>query len=174
MSSPASWNFEIESPVAVPRLFRAALLDWHNLAPKFAPEIVVSATVIEGNGGGGSVRQFNFSSGTHIQELAKNIAGVINALHLHEGALDYVDHDKYESKQTLIEGGGIGVKLESASSHIKFEPASNGGCVCKVVATYKLLPGAAVDDEIAKAKDSITKIIKTAESYLLANPDAYV
>lgn len=88
--------------------------------------------------------------------------------------LDYVDDAKYEAKQTLIEGGGIGVKLESASSHIKFEPASNGGCVCKVVATYKLLPGAAVDDEIAKAKDSITKIIKTAEAYLLANPDAYV
>ncbi|OAY67658.1 Pathogenesis-related protein 1 [Ananas comosus] len=160
MSSPASWNFEIESPVAAPRLFCAALLDWHNLAPKFAPEIVVSATVIEGNGGVGSVRQFNFSSAMPFTYTKER--------------LDYVDHDKYESKQTLIEGGGIGVKLESASSHIKFEPASNGGCVCKVVATYKLLPGAAVDDEIAKAKDSITEIIKTAEAYLLANPDAYV
>nr|CAD1830155.1 unnamed protein product [Ananas comosus var. bracteatus] len=93
MSSPASWNFDIESPVAAPRLFRAALLDWHNLAPKFAPEIVVSATVIEGNGGVGSVRQFNFSSAMPFTYTKER--------------LDYVDHDKYESKQTLIEGGGI-------------------------------------------------------------------
>ncbi|OAY79891.1 Pathogenesis-related protein 1 [Ananas comosus] len=160
MSSPASWNLEIESPVAAPRLFRAAVLDWHNLAPKLAPEIVVSAAPIEGNGDVGSVRQFNFSPALPFAYTKER--------------LDYVDHAKYETKQTLIEGGGIGVKLESASSHIKFEPASNGGCVCKVVATYKLLPGATVGDEVAKAKDSITKIIKTAEAYLLANPDAYV
>ena len=87
--------------------------------------------------------------------------------------LDFVDHDKFECKNSLVEGGDLGTKLESASSHFKFEPKSNGGCVVKVEATYKPLPGVAVDDEITKAKEGVTELIKAAEGYLLKNPDAY-
>ena len=65
MASTNSWTLEIESPVAAPRLFRAGVMDWHTLAPKLAPHIVASAHPVEGEGGVGSVRQFNFTSGTH-------------------------------------------------------------------------------------------------------------
>ena len=64
MASTNSWTLEIESPVAAPRLFRAGVMDWHTLAPKLAPHIVASAHPVEGEGGVGSVRQFNFTSGT--------------------------------------------------------------------------------------------------------------
>jgi hypothetical protein len=57
-----SWTLEIPSPVAAPRLFRAAVMDWHNLAPKVASHVVTSAHPVEGDGGVGSVRQFNFTS----------------------------------------------------------------------------------------------------------------
>ena len=66
MASTNSWTHEIESSVAAPRLFRAGVMDWHTLAPKLAPHIVASAHPIEGEGGIGSVRQFNFTSGTYI------------------------------------------------------------------------------------------------------------
>jgi hypothetical protein len=64
MASTNSWTLEIESPVAAPRLFKAGVMDWHTLAPKVAPHIVASAHPVEGEGGIGSVRQFNFTSGS--------------------------------------------------------------------------------------------------------------
>ena len=87
--------------------------------------------------------------------------------------LEFVDEDKCECKSTLIEGGGIGTAIETATSHIKVEATANGGSVVKVESTYKLLPGVEVKDEITKAKDSVTAIFKAAETYLVANPDAY-
>jgi hypothetical protein len=58
-----SFTFEIESTAPAPRLFKAAGIDWHNLGPKLAPEKIVSAVVLEGEGNVGSVRQFNFGEG---------------------------------------------------------------------------------------------------------------
>lgn len=66
MASTNSWTHEIESPVAAPRLFRAAVMDWHTLAPKIASHIVASAHPVDGDGSVGSVRQFNFTSGIYI------------------------------------------------------------------------------------------------------------
>ena len=88
--------------------------------------------------------------------------------------LDFVDVEKLEMKCTLVEGGALGKQIESGSTHFKFEPTSNGACVVKVVATYKLLTGLeAAAGEIAKAKEGITSHIKATEAYLIANPTAY-
>ncbi|XP_072975755.1 pathogenesis-related protein 1-like [Typha angustifolia] len=155
-----TWTHEIESSVSAPRLFKAALADWHNLGPKLAPHIIVSSSPVQGDGSAGSIREFKFTSAmpfSHIKER-----------------LDFVDHEKFECKQTVVEGGGIGVTIESISTHIKLEPNSKGGCVCKVVQTCKLLPGVKAEDEEAMTKETATSIIKTAEAYLLANPNAYL
>ncbi|KAL6649773.1 hypothetical protein ACP70R_013997 [Stipagrostis hirtigluma subsp. patula] len=159
MASTNSWTLEIASPVTAPRLFRAAVMDWHTLAPKLASDVVASAHPVEGEGGVGSVRQFNFTSAMPFGYMKER--------------LEFLDADKCECKSTLIEGGGIGVAIETATSHIKVEPAAGGGSVVKVDSTYKLLPGVEVKDEIAKAKESVTAIFKAAEAYLLANQDAY-
>jgi hypothetical protein len=88
--------------------------------------------------------------------------------------LEFLDLDKCECKSAVVEGGGIGVAIESATSHIKVEPAAGGGSVVKVESTYKPLPGGVMkDDDVAKAKESVTAIFKAAEGYLVANPDAY-
>ncbi|KAM0899195.1 hypothetical protein ACQ4PT_021490 [Festuca glaucescens] len=159
MASTNSWTLEIESPVAAPRLFRAAVLDWHTLAPKLAPHIVASAHLVEGEGSIGSVRQFNFTSAMPFSVMKEK--------------LEFLDVEKCECKSTLIEGGGIGMAIETATSHIKVEATAGGGSVVKVESTYKLLPGVEVKDEITKAKDSVTNIFKGAEAYLITNPDAY-
>ncbi|KAG0551469.1 hypothetical protein BDA96_01G426500 [Sorghum bicolor] len=154
-----SWTLEIPSPVAAPRLFRAAVMDWHNLAPKVASHVVTSAHPVEGDGGVGSVRQFNFTSFMPFSFMKEK--------------LESLDVDKCECKSTLVEGGGIGVAVETAASHIKVEPAAGGGSVVKVESTYKLLPGVDVKGEEVKAKEAVTAIFKGAEAYLVANPDAY-
>jgi len=41
--------------------------------------------------------------------------------------LEFLDADKFECKSTLIEGGGIGVAIETAASHIKVEPRPAAG-----------------------------------------------
>ncbi|XP_024312537.1 pathogenesis-related protein 1 [Brachypodium distachyon] len=143
-------------------------MDWHSLAPKLAPHIVASAHPVEGEGSIGSVRQFNFTSVCNVE-----IALAVMPFSFMKERLDFVDADKCECKSTLIEGGGIGVAIETATSNIKVEPSANGGSVVKVDSTYKLLPGVEVKDEITKAKDSVTAIFKAAETYLVASPDAY-
>ncbi|CAN6295403.1 unnamed protein product [Urochloa humidicola] len=158
-STTNSWTLEITSPVAAPRLFRAAVMDWHTLAPKLASHVVASAHIVQGDAIVGSVRQFNFTSAMPFGFMKER--------------LEFLDADKFECKSTLVEGGGIGVAIETATSHIKVEPTADGDSVVKVNSTYKLLPGVEVKDEIAKAKESVTAIFKAAEAYLLANPDAY-
>ncbi|XP_037489595.1 pathogenesis-related protein 1-like [Triticum dicoccoides] len=151
MASTNSWTHEIESLVAAPRLFRAGVMDWHTLAPKLAPHIVANAHPVEGEGGIGSVRQFNFTSGTYLAAMPFTLME----------RLEFLDEEKCECKSTLIEGGGIGTAIETATSCIEVEPAANGGSLVKV------------NDEITKAKESVTAIFKAAEAYLIANPDAY-
>ena len=87
--------------------------------------------------------------------------------------LDFIDHEKFECKVSAVEGGHLGTILESASAHFKFEPTSSGGCIVKVVTETKLKPGAVSGDDEAKAKESMVKLFKAAETYLIANPDSY-
>ena len=87
--------------------------------------------------------------------------------------LDFVDHEKFECKATIVEGGHLGTKLESASAHFKIEPTASGGCIVKLVTTSKVLAGVEVKDDLEKAKESMVKHFKAAEAYLVANPTAY-
>ncbi|XP_020276576.1 pathogenesis-related protein 1-like [Asparagus officinalis] len=156
--SSGSWSHEVAVNVAAGRLFKAAMLDWHNLGPKIVPDFISSGSVVSGDGAVGAIREIKINNPAIPFSYVKE-------------RLDFVDHDKFEAKQTLVEGGGLGKMFESATTHFKFEPSSNGGCIVKVTATYKILPG--VPDESAKAKEGITNHMKAAEAYLLANPTAY-
>ncbi|KAJ3683663.1 hypothetical protein LUZ60_013890 [Juncus effusus] len=153
----SSWSVDVECAVSAQRLFRAAVLDWHNLAPKAASDKIVSAVPIEGDGKAGSVRQFNFVPGLPFSFVKER--------------LDFIDVEKCEAKSTLVEGGVLGIYLESTSNHITIEP-KNGGCVVKMVETYTPLP-AFEPKGIEMAKQEFAGVMKAAEAYLVANPDAY-
>ncbi|KAM0906561.1 hypothetical protein ACQ4PT_016697 [Festuca glaucescens] len=148
MASTNSWTLELESQVDAPRHFRACALDWHTLAPKLAPHAIDSAHLVEGDG---NIRQFNFTSAMPFNVVKEK--------------LEFLDVDKCECKYT-IECDGV----ETAMWNIKVKPTANGGSVANVECTYKQLPG---KDEFLKAKDTITNMFKTAEAYLITNPEAY-
>jgi hypothetical protein len=70
MASTNSLTLELESQVSAPHMFRATVMDWHTLAPKLAPYIFDSAHLLKGDGGIGSIRHYNCTSGTHTTHMA--------------------------------------------------------------------------------------------------------
>lgn len=54
---------DIVSKIAPSRIFNAGCLDIHNLAPIILPQFISSATLIEGDGGVGTVKIFYFNDG---------------------------------------------------------------------------------------------------------------
>ncbi|ONK67565.1 uncharacterized protein A4U43_C05F1360 [Asparagus officinalis] len=152
-----SFSQEIQTSVSADRMFKAFVMDWHNLAPKVMPDKVESVKAVEGQGGPGSIRQINFTSAMPFSYVKER--------------LDAIDKNKLECKNTLLEGGDIGTKIESACSHMKFVPTS-GGCTVKVETTYKTLPGVAESDEAKKAQEGLAASLKAVEKYLVEHPSA--
>lgn len=54
---------EHSSPIARSRIFKASIIDSHNLIPKLLPQAIKSIDIIEGDGGTGSIKQINFAQG---------------------------------------------------------------------------------------------------------------
>lgn len=68
-----SFAQEIESPIAPGRLFKALILDYHNLFTKLKPQSIISMDIIQGDGGVGTIKQINFTQGLIIPLLSKLI-----------------------------------------------------------------------------------------------------
>ena len=62
----ASYTDEYTSPIAASRIFKASILDSHNLIPKLLPQGIQSIKLIQGDGGAGSIKQINFIDGQLI------------------------------------------------------------------------------------------------------------
>lgn len=58
-----AYSDEHTSPVSASRIFKASILDSHNLIPKLMPQVIKSIEIVEGDGGAGSVKQINFAEG---------------------------------------------------------------------------------------------------------------
>ena len=56
---------EITTPIAPARMFKALIVDSHNLVPKLMPSIK-SIEFVEGDGGVGSIKQTNFPEGLSL------------------------------------------------------------------------------------------------------------
>lgn len=66
-----SFAQETESPIAPGRLFKALILDFHNLYTKLMPQSIISMDIIEGDGGVGTIKQINFTQGLITLILSK-------------------------------------------------------------------------------------------------------
>ncbi|XP_030463073.1 major allergen Pru ar 1-like [Syzygium oleosum] len=151
---------EFTAPIAPSRMFKALILDSHNLIPKIAPQGIKSIEFIEGDGGVGSIKQTNFADGGHLKCLKHKI--------------DTLDCDNLVCKYTLIEGDVIFDKIEFVVYEVKFEASSNGGCVCKMSSEYHAKAGVELKEEdIKQGKEKAMGLYKVVEEYLSANPDAY-
>lgn len=61
-----SYTHEFKTPVAPAKMFKALILDSHNLIPKIAPRGIKNIVFIEGEGGIGSIKQTNFADGRYF------------------------------------------------------------------------------------------------------------
>ncbi|XP_020589611.1 pathogenesis-related protein 1-like [Phalaenopsis equestris] len=155
----SNWSVEVETKAPAAPLFKATFTDWHNLGPKLLPDIITGVTPLSGDGNPGSIRQINFTPAVPFSFVKER--------------LDFIDHDKLELKTSVVEGGDLGKKFESATSHIKVEPKGNGSVV-KLSAAYKPIPGVVdVAEDIKKVKEGFVGSVKAVEAYLAANPAAY-
>lgn len=63
---------EFTSLVDAARLFKALIIDSHNLIPKLMPQAIKSIEIIQGEGGAGTIKQINFAEGMELSYLANS------------------------------------------------------------------------------------------------------
>ena len=151
---------EFASPVPAGKLFKALVLDSDNLLPKILPQAFKSVETIEGDGGPGTIKKWNFTEGPEFKYLKNKV--------------DALDKEEMTYAYTVIEGDALMDKVESISYEVKFEATPDGGCKGRNVSKYNLKPGSEIGEEqLKEAKAKSLAIFKAVEAYLLANPDAY-
>nr|BAJ25777.1 putative PR-10 type pathogenesis-related protein [Nicotiana tabacum] len=151
-------TYEFTTPISAPRMFKSFILDGENLLPKIAPQVFKSIEIIHGDGGPGTIKQFNFAEGTEIKFVKHKV--------------DAIDKEKMTYASTLIEGDTLMDKVESISYELKLESMPDGGCKGKNTSKFNTKPGVEIKEEEIKAgKEMSDEIVKAVEAYLLANPN---
>ncbi|KAL5996264.1 hypothetical protein ACLOJK_026338 [Asimina triloba] len=151
---------EFECSVAPARMFKAAVLDVHNLAPKIMPHVVSGAGLLKGDGGVGSVKQIKFTDVVPFGYFNERV--------------DVLDKDNLVYSYTIIEGADVGTKLISSVYHVKFVPSGNGGCVIKTTAEFTPAAGVTYTEaDVNVHKEGVTGMYKAVSAHLEQNPDAY-
>nr|AAF12811.1 putative intracellular pathogenesis-related protein [Picea glauca] len=143
------------------KLWNPMAKDSHNLLPKVLPEIFASVTLLQGDGGVGTIKQLNFTPANKDFSFVKE-------------RVDEIDEEKMVYKYTTIEGGSLGKKLSAASFEVKISPRKEGGCVATWVCNYETLPGGQLDEgRVKEIKENSVAMLKKIEQYLLSNPTLY-
>ncbi|KAH9305982.1 hypothetical protein KI387_010386 [Taxus chinensis] len=156
-----SFSHEIVSPVEAKRLWNAFVKDGHNLLPKQLPEIFSSITILQGNGGVGTIKEIKFTSANKDFNYVKE-------------RVEELDDAKLVYRYSHVEGGLLGKQLVSAHYEFKYTPKPEGGSVCSSTFHYDTLPGVPEDQaKIDEVKEKSTALFKKIEAYLLANPNLY-
>ncbi|KAK4769952.1 hypothetical protein SAY87_030484 [Trapa incisa] len=151
-----SYTHESKTSVAPAKMFKALILDSHNLIPKITPHGIKSIVFIEGDGSVGSIKQTNFADGSPLKWMKHRIDAV----------------DAENCKYTLIESEPSFEKVVCVVYEVRFEASAEGGCICKMGSEYHVKEGVELDEEeIKKGKDKAIGLFKVVEEHLLANPD---
>ncbi|KAF7848951.1 hypothetical protein BT93_L1410 [Corymbia citriodora subsp. variegata] len=152
-----TYSMEITSAVAPSRMFKALVLESHNILPKIVPEGIKSVEFIEGDGGVGSIKKTNFSESSHIKYTKHKV--------------EALDAGSFYCKYTMIESDIKFDKIDFVTEEVKFV-AAGSGCVCKMTSEYHIKEGGELKEEdIKKGKDKAMGLYKAVEEYLVANPD---
>ncbi|XP_027164836.1 major allergen Pru ar 1-like [Coffea eugenioides] len=158
----AATTFSHEYTYTIPpaRLFKASVLDSHNLFPKLLPQAFKSIEILRGNGGSGSIKQINLGDGKTLSFLKYHI--------------DELNEETYTYSYTLIEGDALSDKLEKITYEVKFEPTANGGTISKMTSKYYPKGDYVVnEEEVMAGKEKASGMYKAVEAFLLQNPEAY-
>lgn len=68
-----TFSDEYTSPIAPSRIFKASIVDSHNLIPKLLPQAIKSIEITQGDGGAGSIKQINFAEGQFLVFVFRHI-----------------------------------------------------------------------------------------------------
>ncbi|KAG0488094.1 hypothetical protein HPP92_006638 [Vanilla planifolia] len=159
-----SGSFSKETPLSVPidRLWKARILDAHNLLPKIFPAFISSVEIIEGDGGIGTVGKVNLTE-------------VVGGYDFVKSKIEELDNEKHIVKESVVEGGLIGTKLNSYTLEHRFEEGGEGKTVERLTVEYESLDETPLSpEEQSQIAGRLSGVTKAVEGYLLANPTAYV
>ncbi|KAJ4957785.1 hypothetical protein NE237_024896 [Protea cynaroides] len=145
---------ELSCPIPPARIFKAAVLDAHNLLPKILPDKIKSIEV-QGSGGAGSIKQINLAEDGPFAFIKHRI--------------EELDEANFTVKFSLIEGAVIGEKIEKVVNIVQFVASADGGSIIKVTSEFYTMG----EDELQMGKEMATGTFKMVEGYLLENPTAY-
>ncbi|XP_068663065.1 major allergen Pru ar 1-like [Aristolochia californica] len=149
------------SPVSASRMFKAGIVDAHNLVPKLIPGVVTGMTILQGDGALGSVKRTDFTDVIPFSYVTDRI--------------DEQDEEKFVYKYTMLEGGFLGKKYDAANYEVRFEPTGDGGSVCKMTGRYSAHHDSSfTEEDIEIGKQGLMGMYKAVEAYLRQNPDAYI
>ncbi|GAB2289653.1 hypothetical protein Dimus_023960 [Dionaea muscipula] len=150
----------IESSVAPERLFKAIVLDGHNLLPKLIPGSFESIEIVEGESiAVGSVKKITFAQGHHYKYAKQRI--------------DELNVDTFYCKYTITESDLLDGKYEYIVNEIKYDAVGTGS-ICKLTSHLHLKEGVELNEERIKVgHEKMEKSFKIVEEYLIANPQAY-
>ncbi|XP_048129321.1 major strawberry allergen Fra a 1-3-like [Rhodamnia argentea] len=153
-----TYSLEITSSVAPSRMFKALVLESHNVLPKIVPKGIKSVEFIEGDGGVSNIKKTNFAeSNSPIKYTTHKV--------------EALDADSLYYKYTMIESDIKFDKIDFVVEEVKFFAAGSGS-VCKVTSEYHVKEGCELkEEEIKKGKDKAMGLYKAVEEYLVANPD---
>ncbi|XP_031398417.1 major allergen Pru ar 1-like [Punica granatum] len=125
----------VHTSITPSRIFKALILDSHNLIPGIAPEGIKSIEFVEADGGIGSIKETNFAYGRHLKWLKNRV--------------EAIDAGKLVCKYTLIESDIAFDKIDSVVNEVKFIASSDGGgCLHYVKARVELK-----EEDIKQGKD---------------------
>ncbi|KAF8013949.1 hypothetical protein BT93_I1726 [Corymbia citriodora subsp. variegata] len=130
-----TYSQEFTSAIAPLRMFKALVLDSHNVIPKIVPGGIKNIEFIEGDGGVGSIKQTNFGESSHIKYTKHRI--------------DALDVENFYCKYTLIDSEIKFDKIDCVVYEVKFV-AIDGGCVCKMTSKYHIKEGCELKEDDIK------------------------
>ncbi|CAL2226859.1 unnamed protein product [Prunus armeniaca] len=145
------------------RMFKALVLDAHNICPKLMFSSIKSIDFVEGEGEVGTIKQINFTEASPMRYVKHRI--------------DALDKEALSCTYTFIEtdaDNSLLEKLEYITYDVKFEGYGRGGCICNLTSTYKAKDDIHIKEEdIELGKDRAIGMYEVLEAYLMAHPRAY-
>ncbi|KAL6188533.1 hypothetical protein ACLB2K_039925 [Fragaria x ananassa] len=151
----------LQNPDVTPeRMFKALILDAHNLCPKLMFSSIKSIEFLEGEGEVGTIKQINFTEASPMRYAKHRI--------------DALDKENLMCRYTFIESDAaehLLDKLEYITYDVKFEGYGRGGCICHLTSEYKAKDGIQIKEEdIELGKDRAIGMYEVLEAYLMAHP----
>ncbi|MFS7986402.1 putative Bet v I/Major latex protein [Helianthus anomalus] len=152
----ASMEVELTSSLSASKLFKM-FSDFDTIAPKVIPQTYKSITLMQGDGGVGSIKSVTFGDGTTWKQK-----------------IDAIDTSNFLVSYTFFEGDASSGIMDTATHHIKCIPSANGGSVYKHMFLIKSKGDAKItDDFINLSKESLKNTFKALESYAIDHPETY-